>query len=365
MQDFAGALKTFSDALVIARDQKNRTRETELLWRPAETYHEMGSYAEAASLAENSSLMARAARLRKIDYLATATLGQVQAAQGKLDEAHQTLIEAVAKLEALRDQVAGQETSAQLFLENKLGPYHGLVEILIKQNRPVEALRYAERAKGRVLLDVMSSVRPDLSTVLAASEKEERQRLNLRISEINDRIKRHGTTNSESLNSLYAELDKARLEYQAFQDGVYVKHPSLRMRSGRTAALSYHDVNELVRESSTAYLEYVVAKERIFLFVLNKDKSTSAPELETYAIGIQPAQLVRKVNQFHDRLANRHPDYAGLARELFSLLIEPAEQQLRGFETICIVPDRFLWNVPFQALMTAGNRFLIEDHAIY
>jgi len=33
--------------------------------------------------------------------------------------------------------------------------------------------------------------------------------------------------------------------------------------------------------------------------------------------------------------------------------------------TLCIVPDSFLWNLPFQALMTKDNQFLIEAHAIY
>jgi CHAT domain-containing protein len=33
--------------------------------------------------------------------------------------------------------------------------------------------------------------------------------------------------------------------------------------------------------------------------------------------------------------------------------------------TICIVPNGFLWNVPFQALMSASNRYLIEDRALY
>src|SRR5205814_8005152 len=41
------------------------------------------------------------------------------------------------------------------------------------------------------------------------------------------------------------------------------------------------------------------------------------------------------------------------------------EQQLRGIGTICVVPDSFLWNVPFQALMTQSEHFLIEDHTLY
>jgi CHAT domain-containing protein len=82
-------------------------------------------------------------------------------------------------------------------------------------------------------------------------------------------------------------------------------------------------------------------------------------------LAIKPADLVRKVNDFHDALAEQRLGYATSARELYALLVAPAEQQLRNLGTICIVPESFLWNVPFQALMTPSERFLIEDHALY
>src|SRR5207245_173366 len=104
-------------------------------------------------------------------------------------------------------------------------------------------------------------------------------------------------------NSLYAQLDAARLEYQSFQDAVYVAHPDLRMRSGRTAALTTAGVDGLTQRNDTGYLEFVVGKDRVFLFVLTKDKSTGASDLKAYSLAIKPEDLVRKVNEFHDALA--------------------------------------------------------------
>jgi CHAT domain-containing protein len=87
--------------------------------------------------------------------------------------------------------------------------------------------------------------------------------------------------------------------------------------------------------------------------------------LKVYEIGINDGNLAKKVDQFHQRLPNRHPDFANTARELYATLIEPAKHQLSNVNTICIVPDGFLWNVPFQAIMSASNRYLIEDRALY
>lgn len=361
-KDFSGAVENLNRSLEIAKSTGDKTRQTELLWRSAETYYEMGNYAQAVAYAESAVALARSARLPKLAYLATTTLGQVYAAQGKLDAAKQVLTQAVEQLEMLRNQVAGPETAAQLFFENKLAPYHALVEILVKQGHPFQALLYAERAKGRVLLDVVSGGRPDLSKVVSSAEKEESLRLNRKISELNDRIKKQ-TADPVALNSLYSQLDAARLEYQAFQDALYVAHPGLRIRSGRTGVLTATDVGTLTA-SGTLFLNYVVTKDRVLLLVLTKDVSSAEAIVKVYPIGIKPSDLLSKVNQFHDRLANRHPDYASISRGLYSLLVSPAENEI-GDKTLCVIPDSFLWNLPFQVLMKKDGQFIIEDHAIY
>jgi CHAT domain-containing protein/tetratricopeptide (TPR) repeat protein len=364
-KDFVGALESFNRSLAVARETKNKTRQTELLWRSAQVYYEIGDYSHSATLAESAAAMARSAHLPKLTYLATTSLGQSYAAQSRFELAIQTLKQAVQQIEAMRDEVAGREVESQVFLESKVASYHNLVDLLTKQGKTVEALLYAERAKGRVLLDVLRSGKPDLAKVLTPTERQEIQRLNRKITEVNDRIKKQETANSSSLNSLYAELDGARLDYQSFQDAVYVAHPDLSMRSGHTATLSTADLDRLTQNNDTGYLEYVVGKDRVSLFVLTKDKTTGASDLKVYPLAIKPADLVRKVNEFHDTLAEQRPAYASAAGELYSLLVEPAEQQLRSLGTICIVPDSFLWNLPFQALMTRSEHFLIEDHALY
>lgn len=360
-KDFVGAQQILNESLTLARQTKSRTREIELLWRSAETSYDMGNYAQAVAHAESARTLARALRLPKLSYLATTTLGQSYAAQQKLELATQTLKQAVDQLEAMRDQVAGSEVESQRFLENKVGSYHSLVELFIKQDKPIDALLFAEGAKGRVLLDVFNGGRADLANALIPSEKAELQRLNRKISEINHRI----ATNKGSAHSLYQQLDIARLRYQSFYDALYVTYPNLKVRSGRTASLTEADITQLTLRGDTAYLEYVASPKAVQLFVLTPRSAGGSPELKVYPIAIKPAELSERVAHFHQRLAGRHPDYANLARELYTLLIGPAAQQLQGIRTICIVPDGFLWNLPYQALMPHDNRYLIEDYGLY
>ena len=264
----------------------------------------------------------------------------------------------------MRDQVAGNEVERQLFFENKVSSYNALTDLFVRQGKPLDALLYAERAKGRVLLDVLSGGRSDVVKYLTPAEKAETQRLNRKVSEVNDRIKTVQAADS-SLDSLYRQLDAARLEYQSFQDSLYVAHPNLRAWTGRTVTLTNANINELMLDRECAYLEYVVSKEQIYLFVLTTKGGANGPELKAYPLAIKPPDLSRQVTQFRQRLSDRHPDFANVARELYGALIEPVSKQLRGTSTICIIPDGFLWNLPFQALMTRANHYLIEDYALH
>jgi len=343
---FTDALTIMNESLDAAKRNESKTREAELEWRSAQTLYDMENFGEAIRHAESAVTLARSARLPKLEHLATTTLGETYLAQGKLDIAKETLIKAIQLLESLRGQVAGRETALQLYFENKLASYHAVVDILTQQGKPIDALLFAERAKARVLLDVVSDTKNDLSKSLTPREIDEQIRLNRKIADINDRLKRQ-QPNSGTEGILQSQLDTARLEYQAFQDSAYVAHSEMRLRSGRSATLDSERLNDL-NLSNTAYLEYAVTKRKVWLFVFAKD-SNGLSKVTSYDLGIEPNQLKNKVNLFHDRLANRHPDYADLAHELNSLLVLPAQKQLRN-ATLCIVPDSFLWNLPFSGV---------------
>src|SRR6185436_16962810 len=130
-----------------------------------------------------------------------------------------------------------------------------------------EALLYAERAKGRVLLDAVSSGRSDSANVLTQSERIEEQHLIKKISDINQRIKSQPAGDTQTQNELYNQLDAARLELASFKDRIYVAHPESRLRSGVAQALILASIKTLTATTDLAYLEYVVTAREIEIFV--------------------------------------------------------------------------------------------------
>jgi CHAT domain-containing protein/uncharacterized protein HemY len=362
---FDDALKSLNKGLVIARESQDKTRQTELLWRTAQTYEQMHDYARAEQFVEEAVALARAMHLPKLTFLATATLGDVYAANKKTELAIKTLKDSIDQLETLRDRVAGREEGFELFFENKLGPYHSLVILLSVQGKNFEALLYAERAKGRVLLDAVSSGKADLASVLTENERIEERHLLQKISEINQRLKSQPSEDTRTQNELYSELDAARLELASFKDRAYVRHPELRLRSGVAQALTLASVKTLTATTDLAYLDYVVTDRKLGVFIVKRNRVTNEPDIRYLNLPVNADALREKVNRFHSMLADRHPNHRTLSRELYQLLIEPIAKELQNTKTVCIVPDSFLWTLPFQALTTKRGNYLVEQYAVH
>jgi CHAT domain-containing protein len=81
--------------------------------------------------------------------------GQAYHAMRKRENARRALIAAIDAIERQREHVAGAEESRERHFEAKVLPYLEMVDLSAEMNDPAAALDYAERAKARVLADVL------------------------------------------------------------------------------------------------------------------------------------------------------------------------------------------------------------------
>jgi CHAT domain-containing protein len=91
---------------------------------------------------------------------------------------------------------------------------------------------------------------------------------------------------------------------------------------------------------------------------------TPAPALVAYALDVSGKDLAERVIRFKEMIARRDESFAQIGRQLFDLLLKPAGQLLDRKASWTIAPDSVLWQLPFQALQAADNRFVVESHAI-
>ena len=89
-----------------------------------------------------------------------------------------------------------------------------------------------------------------------------------------------------------------------------------------------------------------------------------AVNLKAYTLPIKRKELADVAAAFRQQLAKRDLTFRQTSSKLYDLLLSPARAELKGKQTLVIVPDGALWELPFQALLNTQGRYLIEDHAL-
>jgi CHAT domain-containing protein/TolA-binding protein len=327
-----------------------------------------GKHEEAAELSARAAELAREGNSPEALWSALTTSGQAYRALKDVNRAELAFMGAIAVLEKLRGQLVGDERERQLFFENKTVPYVAMVELLVAQNKVAEAFHYAELAKGRMLLDVLRNGRADITQTMTDEERAQEKQLNVTLNVLGAQMRKESSLpqpDKARLASLETQTQTARLAYEGYETRIYAAHPELKVKRGAVDPIAVDDVAPLIRASESALLEYVVAPEKTYLFVLTKrDRKADAIDIKVYPIAIGAEELVARVQEFRRQLAGNSLDFKNHSRQLYDLLVKPAQEQLEGKERVCIVPAGGLWELPFQALLSASDKYFLEDHAV-
>ncbi len=367
--EYQAALEWLDKAWSKAQTIGDKVRMTELLWRKGQVFYSQGEYVKSGDIANRAAELATQLRLPLMTYLSLTLRGKAYQAQKESGLATEAFIRAIETVEQMRTQVAGGEKEQQLFFEDKLSPYHEMISLLIRQNSIEEALKYAERAKARVLLDVLRNGRTNVNKSLNEKEHLEERRLYGEMVTVNTQIRAARMLQQPDharIKELEDRLQKARNAYEVFQTSLYAAHPELKAKRGLFPVFEISKSAALIPNSRTAILEYVVTDEQTFLFVLTRNLMREGGlGVKVYPIKIKKGELSTLVEDFRRLLSVNHPGFRQSGQRLYELLIKPAEQQLQGRKTVCVVPDGLLWNLPFQTLQNNADEYLLELYAIY
>ena len=366
--DHGRALEYFRKALEATEGMGSKEGGVSVLNNISAVALDQGRHAEALEAAERAAAVAREIGIDYRLWPALLRVGLAHKALGRHDEARRALEESVSVIEGMRAQVAGGERERQRFFEGKLSPYNALVELSAAREDWGAAFAWAERAKARVLLDVLQRGRVNVTGAMTASERDRERRVRSDLVALNNQIaqeSRKAKPDGSRLAELEARRQKARLAYEAFRTTLYAAHPELKVERGEVSPVSFEEAGALLPDAQSALVEYAVSEDKVFLFVLTKTGAARAPAgLKVYTLGAKQADVVAKAEAFRLRLARRDLTYPAAARELYALLLAPAEAQLRGKTRLVVVPDGKLWDLPFQALQDARGRHLVETYAI-
>ncbi|MCG3161309.1 MAG: hypothetical protein JMDDDDMK_02476 [Acidobacteria bacterium] len=337
------------------------------LWGIGAIQLRQGQTTEALQTAESATALARQSNGYEALWRARTLAGQALRQLNRLPAAQSAYEEAVATVERMRNQLAGSEHERIRYLNERLKPWHGLVEILLAQGNDSAALDYTESAKARGLLDIMQNGHAVMTDSMTTAEQEQEQKINAALAAINSQILRESrrpTPDQALLTQLRERQLQTRAEREAFYYSLYATHRELRELRGKAQPLKFAEAAQLLPDAATALLNFLVTDDKTFLFVLSKDGPSGKVTAKTHVINLTADAVAEQSGKFRQSLAQRSYDFQASARALYDVLLKPAAVQLAGKRLLVISPDAGLWELPFQALQPAPNRYLIENHAI-
>ena len=361
------AIDYYDRALQVATNLGDKMRQSELAWWKAGAYYDLGDFERSIELSSKAGKLADEIHETNFSYLALTMSGKNYLALRQYERARENLNLAIEKAEQIRSRIGGQEQQRAFFFERKIEPYYLMVDLLARQNKPEEALEFAERARSRTLLDLIGSVKLDIAKAMLPAEKENERKLDGQLAALNTQLYReYQQKNSDKnrIGDLKIRLEKARVDYDSFLDRLFVDHPELRVDRGRSAPFTIQDAMHALPSQDAAVVEFEVLEDKVYVFVVAAGADGTI-QVKAHSVNVSKKNLTERVEQFRERIANNSMGTDKPSAELFQLLLGPAAPMLAGKKTLILVPDDVLWEMPFQALKDSAGRYLIENHAIF
>lgn len=366
-KNYSEALDNFEKALGLFKSVGNQEKIADVLTRISEAFLFQKDYEKALNAAESAVTIATQLGNSELLWYARTLTGKAHSQLDHEPQAYQAFTGAISTVEALR-----AEASVTTGDYNRSLPFLSAIDLLLRQHRPSEAFHYAERAKIQFLIDLLKNSNAVPQKGLSVDQRREEKRFFGEIASLEIQLEREKEQRSPSETrrlDLQNRLRRARAAYADFRQKVFSANPGLKIARGELAPVNLDDIRLLINDTSTALLEYTITENNTYLFVLTADKTTATKRkrpieinLKVYPLEIKQKELASRVRHFQELLTSRAENFHELARELYDLLVKPAEDQIGLKTKLVIVPDGLLWRLPFEALQPAEDHYVV-DHA--
>jgi CHAT domain-containing protein len=343
------ALKNFHEALTLYTTLGRKADMADALSRLAVAYREQGDNAKALEFAQSAVRLAKEVDVFSIAAYALTEAGKAQRTLGHKTEALNAFAEAIQVQRSIRPETGpdGIETDRSGVL-----PYLGAMEMLVELNQSRDALVRADDAKSQFLREVIQGGSFTITKGMTATQREQELRQVGNVASLKAQV--YG--GHDANNELKTRLSAARGKYESFRKQLYATHPQLAINRGELATLKIEELRPFVTNNA-ALLQYAVTDEKVFLFVVTA--GTPTLDVRVYPLNTSRNGIAQKIANFKQSIDN-----SVTARELYDILLAPAEPQIAQRSKLIVVPDGPLWDVPFEALRPADDRYVLDQSAV-
>lgn len=347
-------IKTYEKGLSVIKESGLKTQiEVNLYWGLGDLYLRKKEFPRAQENLQRTLEMAEQLRLANFIYLASSQLGDLHLQTQRPAEAIPYYKKSIDSIESTRSLLESEEFRSSYF-EDKRATYGSMIVAQLRTKNPAEAFTYSERARSRAFLDILGS---KVQLARGGTLLEHERALQARISVLQAMMRGQEPDTSEN-GRLRRELEDAQKAYADFLTEVR-KENKEQASLMNVEPLTLKEVQELL-DPGVTLLEYFVVRGAVLLWVVEKDR------LRFVNLPISRADLVSKVTLLRESIyqIGEKEKFNAISQELYRLLIEPALPHIRGKELL-IIPHDVLHYLPYQALLSSQEKYLIQDYPIY
>lgn len=363
LREFTQSLAAYQEGLKLFEGLDDKSGIGASLIHLAGVHFVQSLYPETIDFAERAANVARAADDTDILWQARFRKARAHYRLQQPLPARQSFSEAIAIVES--NPPSSSESRPQRLLDDRLAPYLGMVDVAIHQNLASVAFHYLERAKSRTLRSLLLSNRGRITRTMTAGELANEQRLSRERAVLSSQIARERERKppqAKRLAELTSRFRGVQAETKAFEQRLYRLRPDLKVLRGEGEVVS---IDRLVVPPRTAIVEFAETDEEVYALVFTKAKpGTVRPQLRAFALGVTRRELAERSSHFLQLISRMSDGWEEPARGLYDTLFKPLEETLTGKTNLILVPDGWLWNLPFPALQPGPGTFLIERYAL-
>jgi len=384
------ALDYFQQALPLSRAVGNRSGEATTLNNIGRVYDDLGEKQQALDFLQQALPLFRAVGDRNGE---ATTLDNIGFLFQDLEQPELAIIfykQSVNVYESLRDDIQGLSPEIQqTYIDSIADTYRRLADLLLQQNRIIEAQRVSDLIKVQELDEYFRGVRSTRNSQQGIPElPPERQItdgidsiLNNAISvgkEYSDllTLQQQGTltsTQEQRRQELFEQQNQIVIEFKNFlkSDKVKTLLAQLEKSSGDSDLAESDVLNELGKLSNLSDDLAALNQNAVLLYPMILDDrvemiiTTSVSKPLRRTIPISKTELEDLIKTHRNNITNLRSDPRPTAQKLYDLLIKPLEADLAAVDakTIIYAPDGLLRYIPLGTLYD-GNQWLIEKYAV-
>ena len=309
--------------------------------------------------------------------------------QGEAAKAIAHYAEAIALYDEVREGLA-IESLGSSFLEDKYEAYPAIVQLLAAEGAFKEAFAFAEKFKAKGFLDILARGQTLFETHLPEDLRLELEAVRAELSENHAELSRMRSRipgNVATAVTLEERITALELRKSSLLDRVREENGEF-YEMALSEPLDVASVQSRVLEPDQVLVEYLIGEESLSVFVVSRDElhyrevPVGRQELRRRLAKLSPlfeidGALDAKSSGQVFRVFN--PELADFslppARALYQTLLEPVEAWLPESAELIIVPDDFLFYLPFEVLVIEGRdaehrydfsaaTFLVERYAV-